>query len=243
MSPVESNGSARVTLTKDPASVQQATGAVAIATALSGLVLAPPTIEIVDATYPELLSGIVSNVQPSAQGYSFDLVWPDAIPADPANNVRVTLKATIELACGPGGDPTRTVESITHVQLCDAAADELVWVSSGEVCKVCAIIAEMAPSPIVPDTRDDGLPLARVVRLRVVPVARVGRSIVLFAENDGDAGVAYAWHASAGRIVELAPDVMLWEPPDDHGPHLVQVAVEATDAAAVATFAWPEVAR
>jgi hypothetical protein len=109
-------------------------------------------------------------------------------------------------------------------------------VSSGDECKVCEIIAEMAPSPIVSDKREDDLPLARALRLRVRQVVKVGRSVVLMAENDGGPDVAYAWRASGGEVRSVAPDVVVWTPPKEGGPHLVQAAVTGEHTAGVASY-------
>jgi hypothetical protein len=136
---------------------------------------------------------------------------------------------------------TRVVESFTFIHLCFGDMD-LTWVSSGDTCKSCDIIAEMAPSPIVPDASADDLPLARVVRLRITVLARIGGALVLLAENDGGDGVSYAWRPSGGEISELAPDVIVWTPPRDPGPHLIQAAIEGDDGAAVASFTFQEAA-
>jgi hypothetical protein len=45
-----------------------------------------------------------------------------------------------------------------------------------------------------------------------------------------------------GRFPAVAPDVVVWTPPASRGPHLLQAAVHGDDAAAVASFTWPEVA-
>ena len=239
MGPVDSNGAARVTLVKDAQTIQSAKGQIEIAPALAGLVQGLPTIEVVDATDPQLSGMLVSNVQPVAGGFSFDASWADPLALGPGQFVRMTVRVTFEIGCGPGGDPKQSVASITYVQLC-GDDDVMSWVSSGDECKVCAIIAEMAPSPIVPDEAADDLPLARVLRLRLVPVARVGRTVVLFAENDGGPDLAYAWHPSGGRVTALAPDVVVWDPPDEPGPHAVQVVAHGDEAAAVASWALAE---
>jgi hypothetical protein len=151
----------------------------------------------------------------------------------------MTVRATFTLACGPM-EP-RTVESITHIHLC-AEPPDVAWVSSGDVCNVCDIIAEMAPSPIVPDVGGDDLPLGKVLRLQVKTLARVGRALVLLAEHDGGEGQTHDWRCTAGEIEQLAPDVVVWTPPEAPGPHLVQAAVHGDEAAAVASMTWPEVA-
>src|SRR5439155_10591887 len=93
---------------------------------------------------------------------------------------RMTVRTTLELRCTPD-TVTRVVHAAMDVHLCvsdrDFTAPE--WVSAGDQCTVCRIIAEMAPSPIIPDKRSDGLPLARALRLRVVELARVSNAVVL----------------------------------------------------------------
>jgi hypothetical protein len=241
MSTVESNTAARVSLTKDPQALHIATGLIALAPNLAGAVIGLPAIAVVDAWTPELYNIMVTNITPTPEGFSFDASWPPPLNLDAEPWSRMTLKTTMEIACDPMATETRIVEAITHVHLCNDSPD-LAWVSSGDECKVCSIIAEMAPSPIVPDKAHDDLPLARALRLRVVPLARVGRAVVLLAENDGGADLAYAWRSTAGTVVELAPDVVVWTPPEGRGPCLIQAAVHGDDVAAVASFTWEEAA-
>jgi hypothetical protein len=103
---------------------------------------------------------------------------------------------------------------------------------------VCRIIAEMAPSPIVPDSTGDPLPLSQVLRLRIVELARVANVVVLLAENDGGAGLEYEWQASAGKIEHLAPDVVAWTLEEGLAAPTIHAAVWGSDAAAVASFAF-----
>jgi hypothetical protein len=241
MSTVESNKAARVTLTKDPQALHLAKGLITLAPELAGTVIGAPAIAVVDAWTPEIYNMMVANITPTAEGFSFDASWPPPLNVYSEPWSRMTLKTTMEIACDAMATETRMVEAITHIHLCDDAAD-LEWVSSGDECKVCSIIAEMAPSPIVPDKAHDDLPLARALRLRVVPLARVGRTVVLLAENDGGADLAYSWRSTAGTLVELAPDVVVWTPPEGRGPCLIQAAVHGDDVAAVASFTWEEAA-
>jgi hypothetical protein len=237
--PVQSNQAARVTLVKEQA-LHLATGFIEVAPALASLVEGLPIIEVIDAQAPELLGMQVSQVAPVAGGFSFHAEWPQPLDLPPESWVRMTLRTTLEVAaCGPMVG--RTVQAITHVHLCSEPPD-VAWVSSGDSCNVCDIIAEMAPSPIVPDAPGDDLPLGRVLSLRVTPLARIGSTLVLLAEHDGGPSSSCAWHPSAGDLVALAPDVVVWTPPASRGPHLLQAAVHGDDAAAVASFTWPEVA-
>lgn len=241
MSPVESNRSARVTLVKDPQALHLATGTIDIDPALAGLVVGLPQVAVLDTQVPALLAMQVTNVQPSGAGFTFDAQWPDPLFVSIGPWAQMTIKTTLEVKCDPQGTDTRIVEAITIIHLCQEAQD-VEWVSSGDDCKICEIIAEMAPSPIMPDKPGDDLALGRALRLRLTVLARIGRAVVLLAENDGGPGLYYEWQPSAGRVVELAPDVVVWDPPEDRGPHLIQAAVASDDAAAVASYTWREVA-
>ena len=241
MVPIESNHAARVTLTKYSPALNMAMGFVAIDPALAGSIVGLPTIQVVQADTPELLPMTVTNVQPAAGGFSFHAEWPPPFLLCPESWARMKVKTTLTVACDPMAMDTRVVEAFTFIDLCIGDMD-LTWVSSGDMCKECAIIAEMAPSPIVPDASADELPLARVMRLRITVLARVGGTLVLLAENDGGSGLSYAWRPSGGEISELAPDVIVWTPPIDPGPHLIQAIIEGNDAAAVASFTYQEAA-
>ena len=233
-SPVESNKAARVTLTKYSQALHLATGFVEVEPTVLAEVVGLPTIEVVDAEVQQLSGMQVTQVAPTTGGFSFHAEWPQPFDVYPDPWSRMTVKATFDIKCDPQGNTTQTVEAITHIHLCHE--EEVTWVSSGDECTVCASVCEMAPSPIVPAAGADGLPLARALRLRVVELARIGRKLVLLAENDGGEGMGYQWRPSAGEIAELAPDIIVWTLPDEPGPHLVQVAVHASDAAAVATL-------
>lgn len=240
-SPVQANKAAHVTLAKTSPALNMAVGFVAIDPSLAGTIIGLPTIAVIDAIEPDLLGMQVSNVQPAPGGFTFDAEWPLPFVTEPHEWTQMTVKTTMEVECGPNMGDTRIVESITFIHLCDEETD-FAWVSSGDVCNVCDIIAEMAPSPIVPDKAGDDLPLARAMRLRVVPLARCGRTLVLLAENDGGAGLTYEWAPSVGEVTELAPDVVVWTLPEGRGPAQIQAAVCGDDAAAVASFAFREVA-
>lgn len=228
--PVESNRAAHVTLQRYSQALHLAQGQVAVEPALQADLVGLPTLEVVDATVPTLLSVQVTNVQPAAGGFTFHAEWPEPLDIESAS---MTVRATLQLQCP--GSAVKSVQSHTHIHLCQDYGG-LEWVSSCDWCTVCVPVCEMAPSPIVPAADHDGLPLARAIRLSLVPVARVGRSVILLAEHDGGAGLSYEWHASAGEIRELAPDVIVWTMPDDAGAHLIQVAVEGPDSAAVASY-------
>jgi hypothetical protein len=239
MDPATSNLAARVTLTKSPMADNIATGFVAIDALLQTEVLGTPTILVTASNDPQLKQMQVTNIVAVAGGFSFDAEWPLPFNVGPNSWENMTVQVSMYLRCDPQAMTMRLVESITYINLCTDKG-ELTWVSSGNVCNACDIIAEMAPSPIVSDKRFDDLPLGRVMRLRVVPLARIGASVVLLAENDGGTELSYSWFPSAGKIEQVAEDIAIWTPPSDLLPHIVQVAVQGDEAAAVATFAWRE---
>jgi hypothetical protein len=236
--PVDSAASARVTLMMG-AEPHLAVGFIAVPAEIEPSIVGTPTVEAIEATVTDLLPVDIVNVTKTAGGYTFDATFPTPFVVDPRSWARVTFRVTMSLDCSPA--PAKTVRSITYVQLCDELGGTL-WVSSGDECNVCSIIAEMAPSPIVPERRADDLGLAFAVRLRIVEIARIGRARVLFAENDGGEGMTYRWRASSGTLTELSADVVLWEPPADAGPHQLQAAVTGEDGAAVSSFLVKEVA-
>jgi hypothetical protein len=122
------------------------------------------------------------------------------------------------------------------------------WVSSGDACTACRVIAEMAPRPIVSDKTGDDLPLGMVIRLRVVEVARAGRHVLLFADNDAGADADYEWSVSEGSLEHVADDVVLWTLPEETTARAPfgQVAVWNAAGAAVENFVssvlWQEAA-
>jgi hypothetical protein len=229
MGPVESNNAARVTLVKDPQTLNLATGEVTIAPALLQDVVGLPTIEVASSPLPELTQMMVSNVTPTSTGFSFNASWP-SLQVGPSSQTVMILRTTFDLSCGPSN--VRQVQAHTHVNLCDGDSDA-TWVSSGDECIICGVIAEMAPSPIVPDKAVDEIGLGQVIRLRLVIVAQIGDSWVVLAEHDGGSDVEYEWQASAGELCKITPDVVLWTPPDNA---VLQVAVLGDDGAAVASY-------
>lgn len=230
MGPVESNRAARVTLSNDPNDLSLATGEVTVDAALLPSVVGLPTIEVVYGDVPALQQIAVSNVTPIATGFSFDAQWP---PLSFDIGVMMIVRTTLDMTCGP--NDTRQVQAHTHVNLCSINVNGSAWVSSGDECTICQIIAEMAPSPIVPDHSGDDVALGRVIRLRLVIVGRIGASLLLLAEHDGGPSLEYEWVA-AGEVCRVTPDIVLWTPPPEGGPHLLQVAVQSDDAAAVASY-------
>jgi hypothetical protein len=241
--PVESNRAARVTLTRYTPALELAQGFVELAPALSGRVVGLPTISVLDASSSLLSSMQVSEITALPGGYSFHAEWPDSLQGlVPNGYARMTLKTSFDLACVDDGGPERRVESLTHVHLCIGREEGVEWASSGDTCMICRVIAEMAPSPIVPDKTADSLPLARAVRLRLVVVARIGQCLVLFAENDGGPGMSYEWRAAGGTLEELAPDVVLWRMDAESEGQFLQAAVYGDAGAAVATWSAEQAA-
>jgi hypothetical protein len=235
MGPVESNNAARVTLVKQPQGLHSAKGEVAVDPVLLADVVGLPSIEVVSSPYMQLTQMSVSNITPTPTGFSFDADWPAPLNIAAEFDAMMILRTTFDMTCSP--TETRQVEAITHVNLCtDDANDDVVWVSSGDECTICGIIAEMAPSPIVPNKGGDEIALGKVIGLRLVIVARIGDSLLLLAENDGGPDLQYDWVASAGEVLEVSSDIVLWTPPAEGAPHLLQVAVHDDDAAAVASY-------
>lgn len=243
LEPVESNRAARLTLTQFVNGGQSAKGHIAIEPQLLQRIVGTPKVQVLDASHPELLSLNVSAAVPTSDGYDLLVTWPTPLSFEPGFEgnqgfARFTAMIELELACDPA-PLTRVVHAAHDLHLClDDQHQDVQWVSSGDQCVVCRIIAEMAPSPIVPDASADALPLAQVLRLRVLELMRVGSSVVLFAENDGGEGVEYEWHASVGSVERLAPDVVLWTLEQGMAAPMMQVAAMSDNGAAVATFSW-----
>lgn len=211
--PVTSNPAARVLLTNYSASAGTAVGFVSIDPALNGLVVGLPTITVLNPTLNEFTKLKVTNVAVFSTGFRFDASWP--LPLSPTvTGAEIVIKASFAIKCGDGG--TQQVEALTKVDYCvDLVDNTFEWVSSGDACTVCTVIAEMAPSPIVSDNKGDDLPLGRVVRIRVLEVARAGNQVLLFAENDAGEALEIEWRVSGGALEKIADDVMLWTIPDD----------------------------
>jgi hypothetical protein len=187
-------------------------------------VLGAPTLKLkffrTDSEQPVL------NLRPAPGGFTFE-----------TPPVRGLLQADVRLTIACAG-MQRALLSTTILEECYGIGT-VEWASSGEVCKDCRIIAEMAPTPIVSDNLGDDLPLGRVVQLRVVELARAGKQVLLFAENDAGSGAAYTWNVSGGAIDKVAEDVVVWTLPEEQEltPY-GQVAVHTSAGAAVENFLW-----
>jgi hypothetical protein len=235
--PVSSNCAARAKLTMNP-DWMGAQGFVELDPSLE--VVGIPMLEVIDATEPGLTNMQFSTVTKQAGGFSFQASWQSQFYPTPGYS-RITVRITLEVSCGPDAG-TQIVHAATDIHLCHGEDYGAEWVSSGDRCVVCRVIAEMAPSPIVPDKKADNLPLARALRLRIVELARVSNRVVLLAENDGGEGLDYDWHASSGQVVRLAPDVVLWTLEEGMADPMIQAAVSDENSAAVASFAFNEAA-
>jgi len=229
--PVES----RVALVSLSPSVSPQTVAGTVAIAPDVVVVGTPIVEVLDASHPALLSLEVSELLPNAEGgFTFGGSFSEQLPYPDDGYERMTMRVTLDVACEGG---SRQVHSATDVHLC-LLGNTASWASSGESCCVCRIIAEMAPSPIVPEKHADDLPLPQALRLRIVELARISNTIVLLAENDGGDGLEYEWVPSAGRLEKLDDDVVAWTLDEGTDYPFIQAAVYGKDAAAVASFAF-----
>jgi hypothetical protein len=238
--PVASNRAARITLAKAGTDITVVQGHIAVEPMLAGQVVGLPAVSVASANQPTLASLQVSDMAAEPGGFMFRGTWARAFDFNTNRGAQMTLKVTFDIACDADARDLRTVEAHTEVHLCVDGSD-LEWVSSGDDCTICRIIAEMAPSPIVPDKVPDGLPLGQAIRLRLVELARVGDTVVLLAENDGGAELEYQWLAGSGELQHLAPDVVAWKVPNGAGLHHVQAAVFGRLGAAVASYS-PELA-
>ena len=202
---------------------------------LESTVVGTPSI-VVEATMDSFDKMVVTNMTKVAGGFRFSASWPEPLPGCFGNLRMMVVAAVFDVTCADGG--TKTVEARTTIAHCDAGDGGYEWVSSGDKCCDCQIIAEMAPSPIVSDKQKDDLPLARVVRLRVLELARAGRQVLLFAENDAGGEHEIDWNVSGGSFERIAPDVILWTLPDGDQAPFGQVAVSNDAGAAVENFMW-----
>jgi hypothetical protein len=234
VAPAQSSASARATFTNYDRAKGTAIGAIAIPAPVLGQVLGTPSLTVVGATNPAMTALTITTPQKTSGGFTFQAKWAAPI-AHSAFGESMTVKVSFVLSCGDAG--TQVVESLHTVEAC-VDGEDIVWVSAGGACTVCQIIAEMAPTPIVSDNTGDDLPLARHLRLRVVELARAGRDVVLFAENDGGHRADYEWRVSTGTLRPIAPDIVVWTLPEEGEEPFGQVAVWNEAGAAVENFLW-----
>ncbi|HKO92199.1 MAG TPA: hypothetical protein VJU61_13640, partial [Polyangiaceae bacterium] len=231
---VQTGWAARLLLEPDATVSTRARGWVEIAPNLAERVLGVPEVRLASNDFIGLSA---STPTPSGAGrFELGVTWQGTTNRGFDSWRHLAASVRFEVACVPP-EPSarRSVEARSDLYLCRESVATR-WISSGEACTTCAIIAEMAPSPIVPMPRASELPLEQVLRLNVRTIAAVGHDLLVYAEHDGGADDAeYTWHPSAGELEELAKDVVLWRLPLGAEPQLLQVVVEARSAVAVAS--------
>lgn len=234
--PVLSPGAATVSLEIGESPQAPVKGTLTLAKELRESLLGAPAVTIAGATGNLLLDAQLSELTETPEGYSFTLTWPDGAQLRSNDMTRVTFRTALDVKCEDGG--SRLVHALTDVHLCGGSeGTPEAWASVGEHCVVCNIIAEVAASPIIPDHAKSGLPLGQALRARIVELAKVGGSAVLFAENDGGSATDYQWHVSGGVLEHVAPDVVIFRA-DGNAEPSVQVAIVAEDGVAVVSYAY-----
>ncbi len=226
-SPVVSNDAATVTLSNFDAQAKTADGFIAMKADLLAAIVGVPVI----AVSPNVMTAQITTK--TSTGFTFTASW-SSIPQT------MTAMVTFQVACGDAGldGGVQTVESTTDLALCGVTAPQ-TWESSGSTCIQCCVVCEMAPTPILSDNMGDDLPLSRALRLRVIEVARAGKQVVLFAQNDAGDGAEYDWRVSGGSIERVSDDVIVWTLPEDsEGPPFGQLAVWNDNGAIVENFYW-----
>jgi hypothetical protein len=230
--PAPSNDAARVTLNAYGENPFAVTGFVAVPAALTAMELV--SIEPTEVDMEALLDFTTTDVTQVDGGFTFSGVWPSTDLGDWWDRVGLTLRVTIRIDCG--GDLSRLVRSETRVELCRDDALAPAWRSSGDECVYCQMVCEMDAPPLPAEAGDDALPLPGGLRVSIAQVMHVGRTVVLVAEPSGALGqVAYEWRASGGVVHGADIGGVVWELPEDVGPHLLQVVVRDDRSAAVAS--------
>lgn len=241
---VRSGWAARMVVDADPRVATRARGVIEVAPELVGRVLDTPVLRVDAQGFEGLM---ISSPTLIAQGrYEVQLSWQGTTIQAWDDWWHMDVTILFDVACAPGdagaapdagSGARRGVEVKNELYLCNESGRPR-WISSGEACTTCAIIAEMAPSPIVPMPRASELPLEHVLRLNLRTIAVIGRDLLVYAEHDGGAdGAEYSWQPSAGDVQPLAKDVVLWRIPEScREPQLLQVVVESECAAAVASM-------
>lgn len=213
-------------------------GRIRVAPEIAGLVVGTPTVELAEKTPAEASDPVISNVRRDVDGFTFDVAWTATAPNALCLNGQEpswTFRTTLRLQCG---GQERIVESSTTVALCDPTGS--TWASSGESCQDCAVVCEMAPSPVLPASVGDDLPLASALSVSVSALVRAPEAVVLLAKHAARDGLDYAWQVSAGTLEQLDRDLVLWRLPAAAADRaqLAQVAITGVDLAAVASFRW-----
>jgi hypothetical protein len=232
----ESNKAATVALALNAGNSYLAAGTVALAEDLVGGVVGLPTIEITEAVDSTLAAAVISNVATADGGFTFDIEFPSDSWLYPGET-ELTIKVTMEVDCADSSGDTQMVSSITYLHLCNASNDVWLWVSSGGDCTVCNEVCEKIACPL-PASRDAGFAaLSGSPQATIVQVAVHGRSVVMFAEHRGTRGKpSYTWKVSGGSLTGQGEAGIIWEVPQEAGPHLVQVAVKDDESATVAAL-------
>ncbi len=238
---VRSNRAARVTLNVNSQAFNLATGRIELVNGLQDRIIGLPTITVIDAQPDELNKALVTDVAALGRGFTFNIEFPESAWLEPGlaeitGIAEITAEVVLEVMCDDSSNDTQMVESATYIHLCENK-DHLDWVSSGDVCTICHEINEIAASPLPTSCGEDSAALSGSPRVEIIPVARYGRSLVLFAEHWGvEKSLSFSWSASKGSISGEDQSGVIWELPTDPGPHMIQVAVKGSNSAAVATL-------
>ncbi len=231
----ESNRAARVNL--EILSGTELRGRIEIADSLEGRVVEVSSVAVCGAMPGELYNAEISSITETSDGFTFLMTYSDTVELWP-NYSELDVCVVLSIACNDGSGQTQMVESITFLHACDSS-DGPIWVSSGGECTICEEVCEVAANPIPSPEESTDLPLAGSPRVHIVPVARYGRSLLLFAEPSLTRGkVSYSWRASSGTLSTSKHAGVIWELPEEPGPHLIQVAVEDERSAAVTMLRW-----
>lgn len=229
---VSSGWAARVTLTEDPIGGGTATGRIALAPELTPSLVTAIELEIADAE-PGLGTLEVGMLTRDGDAFVFPLNFVNpTLETSRFPRLVITVKLTLDCA----GQP-KSVTSTTALYRCDQSPwGNSAWLSSGDACGECAVICEMAASPIVPPISQTSEVLSQAVRAQVTRLGQYGSTLLLQAQHDGGANrFEYQWDVSAGKILWQKDDLVLWAPPVAAGEHLLQVSLLAFDAAVVAS--------
>ena len=198
--------------------------------------LASARVSAVELTVVEHDAGLgnidIGTIERQGNVFVFPLTFVNPT-YDTARFPRLILTAKVTLDCA---GTSKTVVSTTALYRCDVPMNSSAWISSGDACGECAVICEMAASPIVPPVSDAREPLSQAVRAQVTRIGQYGSALLVQAQHDGGADrFTYQWDISEGTILWQDKDLLLWEPPSSSGEHLLQVSLLAADAAAVAS--------
>jgi len=220
---------ARVTLEYDPNVPTQAKGTVTID---------PEVLSAAGSGYFSVSSVVangatISNLVRVNDAFTFNVDFTSS----PYLGMQLTFQVKLDFTCAPTMSSTRTLQAASTVELCGTYG-AMKWVSTGDTCAICYPMAEMAAQLMpTPANESDNIPLSGEIDVRIVEVAREGRTVVLMAQTPkGADGLALTWQTSAGHLMIAADDVAVWSLPSEPGPHLVQVAAELGPSASIAAY-------